>query len=152
MPSQLEQRIAQFTEWRTKLVAAIDDFRSWQDTYGHADIEQTLRIYDMVEGLRNDRIRLAFMVGTVSGWAAVSNVRQSVGFLFRAWGRFIKAGRHADSSTPAAPVAPAAPANPFGAEQHPKASMRAVPPTFLNESEPDMGNGSAFLAKYWDAK
>ena len=47
---------------------------------------------------------------------------------------------------------PAAPANPFGAEQHPKASMRAVPPTFLNESEPDMGNGSAFLAKYWDAK
>ena len=47
---------------------------------------------------------------------------------------------------------PAAPANPFGAEQHPKASMRAVPPTFLNENEPDMGNGSAFLAKYWDAK
>jgi hypothetical protein len=47
---------------------------------------------------------------------------------------------------------PAAPANPFGAEQHPKASMRAVPPTFLNEDEPDMGNGSAFLAKYWDAR
>ena len=47
---------------------------------------------------------------------------------------------------------PAAPANPFGAEQHPKASMKAVPPTFLNENEPDMGNGSAFLAKYWDAR
>lgn len=61
MPSQLEQRIAQYTDWRTKLVEAIDEFRSWQDTYGHADIEQTLRIYDMVEGLRNDRIRLAFM-------------------------------------------------------------------------------------------
>jgi len=61
MPSQLEQCIAQFTDWRTKLVTAIDEFRSWQDTYGHADIEQTLRIYDMVEGLRNDRIRLAFM-------------------------------------------------------------------------------------------
>jgi hypothetical protein len=61
VPSQLEQRIGQFTDWRTKLVAAIDEFRAWQDTYGHADIEQTLRIYDMVEGLRNDRIRLAFM-------------------------------------------------------------------------------------------
>lgn len=61
MPSQLEQRIAQFTDWRTTLVAAIDEFRAWQDTYGHADIEQTLRIYDMVEGLRGDRIRLAFM-------------------------------------------------------------------------------------------
>ena len=61
MPSQLEQRIAQFTDWRTKLVAAIDEFRAWQDTYGQADIEQTLRIYDLVEGLRNDRMRLAFL-------------------------------------------------------------------------------------------
>ena len=61
MPSQLERRIAQFTDWRIKLVAATDEFRSWQDTYGHADIEQTLRIYDLVEGLRNDRIRLAFL-------------------------------------------------------------------------------------------
>ncbi len=61
MPSQLEQRIAQFTDWRVKLVTAIDEFRAWQDTYGQADIEQTLRIYDLVEGLRNDRIRLAFL-------------------------------------------------------------------------------------------
>lgn len=61
MPNQLEQRIAQFTAWREKLVKSIDEFRSWQDTYGQADIEQTLRIYDLVEGLRNDRIRLAFM-------------------------------------------------------------------------------------------
>lgn len=61
MPNQLEQRIAQFTAWREKLVASIDEFRVWQDSYGQADIEQTLRIYDLVEGLRNDRIRLAFM-------------------------------------------------------------------------------------------
>ena len=61
MPSQLEQRITQFTAWRVRLVAAIDEFRAWQDTYGQADIEQTLRIYDLVEGLRNDRIRLAFL-------------------------------------------------------------------------------------------
>lgn len=61
MPNPLEQRIAQFTDWREKLVASIDEFRVWQDAYGQADIEQTLRIYDLVEGLRNDRIRLAFM-------------------------------------------------------------------------------------------
>ncbi len=61
MSRQLEQRIGQFTDWRTKLVAAIDEFRSWQDAYGHADIEQTLRIYDLIEGLRNDRIRLTFL-------------------------------------------------------------------------------------------
>ena len=61
MPSQLEQRIAQFTEWRVKLVTAIDEFRAWQDAYGQADIEQTLRIYDLVEGLRGDHMRLAFL-------------------------------------------------------------------------------------------
>src|SRR5471032_602666 len=61
MPNQLAQRITQFTQWREKLVASIDEFRVWQDAYGQADIEQTLRIYDLVEGLRNDRIRLAFM-------------------------------------------------------------------------------------------
>ena len=61
MPSQLEQHISEFTVWRDKLVASIDEFRGWQDTYGQADIEQTLRMYDLVEGLRNDRIRLAFM-------------------------------------------------------------------------------------------
>src|SRR6185295_17856172 len=61
MASQLERRIAQFTDWRTKLVTATDEFRAWQDMYGHADIERTLRIYDLVEGLRNDRIRLAFL-------------------------------------------------------------------------------------------
>ena len=61
MPSQLEQHISEFTVWRDKLVASIDEFRGWQDTYGQADIEQTLRMYDLVEGLRKDRIRLAFM-------------------------------------------------------------------------------------------
>ena len=61
MPNQLEQRIAQFTAWRENLVKSIDEFRAWQDAYGQADIELTLRIYDLVEGLRNDRIRLGFM-------------------------------------------------------------------------------------------
>jgi hypothetical protein len=51
-----------------------------------------------------------------------------------------------------APFGGAKPAAPFGAEQHPKASMSVLPPTFLNENEPEVGNGSAFLAKYWDAK
>ncbi len=61
MPSLLAQQIAQFTDWRERLVASIDQFRAWQDAYGHADIEQTLRIYDLVEGLRRDRMRLAFL-------------------------------------------------------------------------------------------
>ena len=61
MASQLEQRISQFTQWREQLVANVDEFQSWQDRYGQADIEQTLRIYDLIQGLRNARVRLAFL-------------------------------------------------------------------------------------------
>lgn len=73
MPNPLQQRIAEFTYWRDKLVAAIDEFRVWQDTYGQADIEQTLRLYDLVEGLRNDRIRLAFMGESAEGKIGLIN-------------------------------------------------------------------------------
>jgi hypothetical protein len=73
MPSQLEQRISQFTAWRDGLVTHIDEFREWQDANGRADIEQTLRIYDLVEGLRQYRIRLAFLGESAPAKVALVN-------------------------------------------------------------------------------
>ena len=61
MSNQLERSITQFTAWRTELVAAIDEFRSWFETCGQADMEEMLRIYDLVEDLQNDRILLALL-------------------------------------------------------------------------------------------
>lgn len=61
MLNPLAQSIAQFTDWRVRMIAAIDAFRAWQDTYGTAEIEQALRLYDLMEKLRNDRIRLTFL-------------------------------------------------------------------------------------------
>ena len=73
MSSQLEQRIAQFTAWRDNLVTHIDEFREWQDANGRADIEQTLRIYDLVEGLRQYRIRLTFIGESADAKVALIN-------------------------------------------------------------------------------
>ena len=61
MTSQLEQEVAHYQEWRTQMISGIESYKSWLDTNGYADIQQSLRIYDLIESLRNDRMTLAFL-------------------------------------------------------------------------------------------
>jgi hypothetical protein len=43
------------------MISEIESYKSWLDTNGYADIQQSLRIYDLIESLRNDRMTLAFL-------------------------------------------------------------------------------------------
>lgn len=43
------------------MIAGIESYKSWLDANGYADIQQSLRIYDLIESLRNDRMTLAFL-------------------------------------------------------------------------------------------
>ena len=61
MTSQLEQEVAHYQEWRAQMISGIESYKSWLDTNGYADIQQSLRIYDLIENLRNDRMTLAFL-------------------------------------------------------------------------------------------
>ncbi len=61
MTSQLETEVAHYHHWREQMIAGIDSYKSWLDTHGYADIQQSLRIYDLIESLRNDRMTLAFL-------------------------------------------------------------------------------------------
>ena len=61
MTSQLEQEVAHYQEWRVQMISGIESYKSWLDTNGYADIQQSLRIYDLIESLRNDRMTLAFL-------------------------------------------------------------------------------------------
>src|SRR5258706_2941199 len=61
MTSQLEKEVAHYQEWRDQMIAGIESYKSWLDTNGYADIQQSLRIYDLIESLRNDRMTLAFL-------------------------------------------------------------------------------------------
>ena len=61
MTSQLEKEVAHYHEWRDQMISGIESYKSWLDTNDHADIQQSLRIYDLIESLRNDRMTLAFL-------------------------------------------------------------------------------------------
>ena len=43
------------------MITGIESYKSWLDANGYADIQQSLRIYDLIESLRNDRMTLAFL-------------------------------------------------------------------------------------------
>ncbi len=61
MSSQLENQVAQYQQWREELRGCIEAYQTWLETHGHADIQRSLRIYDLAESLRNDRMILAFL-------------------------------------------------------------------------------------------
>ena len=44
MTSQLEKEVAHYQEWRDEMISGIESYKSWLDTNGYADIQQSLRI------------------------------------------------------------------------------------------------------------
>jgi len=58
---KLFEQIQAFGEWREKLVASIQSFQSWLEKTGLDDTEQSLRIYDLLQTLQQDRLTLAFV-------------------------------------------------------------------------------------------
>ncbi|MFO0480090.1 MAG: dynamin family protein [bacterium] len=61
MNSTLESNVLQYQAWRDRLVGAIETFRARLDTTKAVNVEQSLRMYDLIESLRTDRMLLAFI-------------------------------------------------------------------------------------------
>jgi Dynamin family len=61
MISDLENQVTAYQQWRDELRDCIQAYQNWLENNGHADIQRSLRIYDVVESLRNDRMILAFL-------------------------------------------------------------------------------------------
>ncbi len=61
MTSDLENQVSAYQQWRDELRDCIQSYQNWLEDHGHADIQRSLRIYDLVESLRNDRMILAFL-------------------------------------------------------------------------------------------
>src|SRR5258706_2245599 len=61
MTSNLENQVTAYQQWRDELRDCIQAYQNWLENNGHADIQRSLRIYDLVESLRNDRMILAFL-------------------------------------------------------------------------------------------
>lgn len=63
----LEQQITDYRHWREQLAAAISDYRDWLDLTGAGDAMQDLRLYDMAESVKKDRLVLAFVAEFARG-------------------------------------------------------------------------------------
>ena len=61
MTSDLENQVSAYQQWRDELRNCIQAYQDWLEKNGHADIQRSLRIYDLIESLRNDRMILAFL-------------------------------------------------------------------------------------------
>ncbi|HWA13207.1 MAG TPA: dynamin family protein [Burkholderiales bacterium] len=57
----LEEQVSHYQQWRDELRQCIEAYQKWLEMHGHADIQRSLRIYDLAESLRNDRMILAFL-------------------------------------------------------------------------------------------
>lgn len=61
MHSPFELQLAGYHRWREDIRASIEGYQAWLDRSGHVDIQRTLRIYDLLESLRKDRLVVAFL-------------------------------------------------------------------------------------------
>ena len=73
MVNPLENLVSRFREWREELRAGIEAYHVWLDTRGQVDIQRSLRLYDLAESLRNDRMVLAFLAEFSRGKSELIN-------------------------------------------------------------------------------
>ncbi len=57
----LYKQIEAFGQWRGQLLKSINAFQSWLEKTGLDDNEQSLKIYDLLQKLKQDRLVLAFV-------------------------------------------------------------------------------------------
>jgi hypothetical protein len=61
MSNRLEQEISHYRIWRDELIGAVGAYQAWIDKSGRFDPRISLRIYDLLESLKHDRLVLAFV-------------------------------------------------------------------------------------------
>ncbi len=67
MSNAFERKISDYQLWREQLTATIADYRDWLDLTGTSDVLTDLRLYDMAEEVKNDRLVLAFVAEFARG-------------------------------------------------------------------------------------
>ncbi len=69
----LAQQFAAYSEWRTLLSSGIEDFRVWLDDNDLGDAQTDLRLTDVLERLREDRLHVAFVAEFSRGKSELIN-------------------------------------------------------------------------------
>lgn len=61
MSDEVRDRLDDYARWREALLGGVEAYRGWLEATGGCDARQTLRIYDLLEGLKQERLVLAFV-------------------------------------------------------------------------------------------
>jgi len=73
MSTALEQQVQDYQEWRDALVDAISAYQSWLDEHSEFEVQQSLKIFDLVESLKQDHVTLAFVAEFSRGKSELIN-------------------------------------------------------------------------------
>lgn len=73
MSTLLEQQVQDYQAWRDALIAAIAAYQAWLEEHSEFEAQQSLKIFDLVESLKQDRITLAFVAEFSRGKSELIN-------------------------------------------------------------------------------
>ncbi len=59
--SSLTTKVSEYSQWRENLIATIDEYANWSGHAGALDTIQELRLYDIKEVIKKDKLVLAFL-------------------------------------------------------------------------------------------
>ncbi len=73
MDNRLDQGIAQYQHQRGEILATLEAYRAWLERYTDVESGQSLRLYDLAESLKRDKLLLAFVAEFSRGKSELIN-------------------------------------------------------------------------------
>lgn len=73
MDNRLDQGIAQYQHQRSEILATLEAYRAWLERYTDVEAGQSLRLYDLAESLKRDKLLLAFVAEFSRGKSELIN-------------------------------------------------------------------------------
>jgi hypothetical protein len=73
LPASFATHLHQYQRWRDELINSISDYQNWVEQQQLADGEQDLRVYELVEGLKSDKITIAVVAEFSRGKSELLN-------------------------------------------------------------------------------
>ena len=73
MSTALEQQVHDYQEWRDALIDAITAYQDWLEEHSEFEAQQSLKVFDLVESLKQDHVTLAFVAEFSRGKSELIN-------------------------------------------------------------------------------
>src|SRR5436190_2452562 len=71
--TRFEAEIARYNQWREELTQSVHAYHDWLESNGHLDVQQSIRLYDLLENLNKGRLMLAFLAEFSRGKSELIN-------------------------------------------------------------------------------